>query len=129
MCQDVTGAHRAPDGGASSMADIIVGRQPVLEALRAERPVNRLLVFQDSGRHSILAEILHLAQSQRIPVDFVSRLALDQASGGTAHQGVLAYAGSKAYVTQTRRISEPSSGRPMRQVSTESSSAPVELLG
>ena len=81
------------------MADIIAGRQPVLEALKAERPINRLLVSQDSGRHSIVAEILHLAQSRRIPVDFVPRLSLDQASGATAHQGVLAYAGSKAYVT------------------------------
>lgn len=99
MYQDVAGARRAPGGGASSMPDIIAGRQPVLEALRAERPINRLLVSQDSGRHSILAEILHLAQSQRIPVDFVSRLAMDQACGAVAHQGVLAYAGSKAYVT------------------------------
>jgi len=81
------------------VADIIAGRQPVLEALKAERPINRLLVSQDSGRHSIVAEILHLAQSRRIPVDFVPRLSLDQASGATAHQGVLAYAGSKAYVT------------------------------
>jgi 23S rRNA (guanosine2251-2'-O)-methyltransferase len=87
------------------MADVIAGRQPVLEALKAERPINRLLVSQDSGRHSTLAEILHLAQSQRIPVDFVSRLALDQASGAAAHQGVLAYAGSKAYLGAILRTS------------------------
>ena len=81
------------------MADIIAGRQPVLEALRAGRPVNRVLVLQDVGRHSAVAEILHLAQSRRIPVDYVPRFALEQACGDTVHQGVLAYAGSKDYVT------------------------------
>ena len=81
------------------MTDVIAGRQPVLEALRSGRPVNRLLLARDSGRHSVIAEILHLAQSSRIPVDFVPRLALDQASGDASHQGVVAYAASKSYVT------------------------------
>ncbi len=81
------------------MPDVIAGRQPVLEALRSGRPVNRLLLARDSGRHSVIGEILHLAQSSRIPVDFVSRLVLDEASGDVAHQGVLAYAASKSYVT------------------------------
>ncbi|TFH36178.1 MAG: 23S rRNA (guanosine(2251)-2'-O)-methyltransferase RlmB [Dehalococcoidia bacterium] len=80
------------------MSDIIVGRQPVLEALRSGRPVNRVLLLQDSGRHSVVAEILHLAQVKKIPVDFVSRLALEQASGAAVHQGVLAFAASKSYV-------------------------------
>jgi 23S rRNA (guanosine2251-2'-O)-methyltransferase len=81
------------------MPDLIAGRQPVLEALRAGRPVNRLLLARDSGRHSVLAEILHLAQSARIPVDYVPRTAMDQACGGAVHQGVLAYAAARSYVT------------------------------
>jgi len=81
------------------MTDVIAGRQPVLEALRSGRPVNRVLLSRDSGRHSAVAEILHLAQVNRIPVDFVPKLALDQASGDVAHQGVVAYAASKGYVT------------------------------
>ncbi|MBN1152841.1 MAG: 23S rRNA (guanosine(2251)-2'-O)-methyltransferase RlmB [Dehalococcoidia bacterium] len=83
----------------SRAPDVIAGRQPVLEALKAGRPVNRVLVARDSGRHSVVAEILHLAQLRRIPVDFVSRLVLDQASSATVHQGVLAHAGAKEYVT------------------------------
>lgn len=81
------------------MPDILAGRQPVLEALRAGRPVNRVLVSQDAGRHSVIAEILYLAQSRRIPVDFVPRIALDQTVTGASHQGVIAYAGAKEYVT------------------------------
>jgi len=80
------------------MADILSGRQPVLEALKAGRPINRVLVAQDSGRHSTIAEILHAAQSRRIPVDFVPRLVLDQETGSGAHQGVVAYAAAKDYV-------------------------------
>jgi 23S rRNA (guanosine2251-2'-O)-methyltransferase len=81
------------------MTDVIAGRQPVLEALKSGRPVNRVLLSRDSGRHSVVAEILHLAQVGRIPVDFVPKLALDQASGDVAHQGVVAFAASKGYVT------------------------------
>ena len=80
------------------MTDIIAGRQPVLEALRAGRPINRVLVARDSGRHSVVAEILHLAQLRRIPVDYVPRVVLDQEAGVGVHQGVFAYAGSKDYV-------------------------------
>lgn len=81
------------------MQDTIEGRQPVLEALRAGRPINRVLLAKDVGRHSVIAEILNLAHAHKIPVDFVSKVVLDQASISAAHQGVLAYAGSKSYVT------------------------------
>jgi len=81
------------------MADIIAGRQPVLEALRAGRPINRLLVAQDGGRHSLVAEILHLAQAARTPVDFVSRPVLDQVSRNAVHQGVVAYVAAKEYLS------------------------------
>lgn len=88
----------AIDAGACWMTDIVAGRQPVLESLRAGRPINRLLIAQDSRRHSIIAEILYLARSRRIPVDFVPRAMLDQESNTAVHQGVLAFAGAKAYV-------------------------------
>ncbi len=81
------------------MTDVIAGRQPVLEALRSGRPVNRLLLAREAGRHSVIAEILHLAQASRIPVDFVPRLVLDQAAADVSHQGVVAYVASKSYVS------------------------------
>jgi 23S rRNA (guanosine2251-2'-O)-methyltransferase len=81
------------------MPDVIAGRQPVLEALRAGRPVNRLLVARDAGRHSVLAEILHLAHAAKIPIDYVPRSGLDHACSDAVHQGVLAYAAARSYVT------------------------------
>ena len=84
--------------GTQVMADVIEGRNPVLEALRSGRSVNRLLLASDTGRHSAVAEILRLARAARIPVDYVHRSVIDNASMSTAHQGVIAYAAAKDYV-------------------------------
>ena len=80
------------------MADVIEGRNPVLEALRSGRSVNRVLLAIDTGRHSAVAEILQLARAGKIPVDYVHRSVIDEASMTSAHQGVIAYAAAKEYV-------------------------------
>ena len=79
------------------MADVIEGRNPVLEALRSGRSVNRVLLAIDMGRHSAVAEILRLARAAKIPVDYVHRSVIDEASMTSAHQGVIAYAAAKEY--------------------------------
>jgi len=80
------------------MNDIIVGRQPVLEALRSGRPVNKVLLARDVGRHSAIAEILQRSRARHIPVEYVPAEALADAGGQTLNQGVLAYAAVKDYV-------------------------------
>jgi 23S rRNA (guanosine2251-2'-O)-methyltransferase len=80
------------------MSDIITGRNPVIEALKAGRPINRILLADNIGRHSGVAEILVLAREQGIPVEYVVRQALDE-SGTSAHQGVVAYTAVKDYVS------------------------------
>ncbi|MDO8568053.1 MAG: RNA methyltransferase, partial [Dehalococcoidales bacterium] len=80
------------------MIDTIEGRNPVLEALRAGRPISKILLARDMPRHSAVAEILNLAQSQGIPVEYVERRVLDQKSQTTASQGVIAYAAAKEYL-------------------------------
>lgn len=80
------------------MADTIEGRNPVIEALKSGRPVNRILLARDVGRHSSIAEILHLSQSRGVPVEFVARQAIDRLSRTPANQGVIAYAAAKDYV-------------------------------
>ncbi|MFH1651240.1 MAG: 23S rRNA (guanosine(2251)-2'-O)-methyltransferase RlmB [Chloroflexota bacterium] len=79
------------------MSDIITGRNPVLEALRAGHPVHKILLARNLPRHSGIAEILHLAKEQRIPVEYVPVPTIQQETGGAAHQGVLAYAAARAY--------------------------------
>jgi len=80
------------------MADIIEGRNPVIEALKSGRPINRILLARDIGRHSAIAEVLHLSQARGIPVEYVTRRVIDESSTTSAHQGVIAYAAVKEYV-------------------------------
>jgi 23S rRNA (guanosine2251-2'-O)-methyltransferase len=81
-----------------SAADTVVGRQPVLEALRSGRPINRILLAHDVGRHSVVAEILQLARQKHIPVEYVPGRNLDDAARGSLNQGVLAFAAAKDYI-------------------------------
>ncbi len=80
------------------MVDVIEGRNPVIEALKSGRPVNKILLAGGIERHSAIAEILHLAQVRGIPVEHVERNALDRVSTTGAHQGVIAYTAAKEYV-------------------------------
>lgn len=82
-----------------SMSDIIEGRQPVLEALRSGRAVNRILLARDSERHGTVAEILALARQRGIPFEYVDRKILEKNASTPVHQGVLAYAAAKEYVS------------------------------
>jgi len=80
------------------MADIIEGRNPVIETLKSGRPINRILLARDIGRHGAIAEILHLSQARGIPVQYVTRRVIDESSTTSAHQGVIAYTAVKEYV-------------------------------
>ncbi len=74
---------------------VIVGLHPVREALRAGRPVERVLL--QAGGGSRLGEILELCRQQGIPVRREPRQALDRLAGGAVHQGVVAVAGGGTY--------------------------------
>lgn len=73
-----------------------IGVHPVLEALRARRPLNRVLIAQGSSGHR-LQEVIDLCRELSIPVRFEPREALDRAAGTTAHQGVLALGATHHY--------------------------------
>ena len=81
------------------MADIIEGRQPVLEALRSGRAVNRVLLARDSERHGIVTEIVALARSRGVPYEYVDRVILEKHATTPVHQGVVAYAAAKDYIS------------------------------
>jgi 23S rRNA (guanosine2251-2'-O)-methyltransferase len=81
------------------VSDIIEGRQPVLEALRSGRAINRILLARDSERHGVIAEILALARQRSVPFEYVDRKILDKSASTPVHQGVLAYAAAKEYIS------------------------------
>ena len=74
----------------------LVGVHSVLEALRAGRSIDRLLVARGAGGQR-MQEIIELCRSASIPVRFEPRDALDRLAGGTAHQGILAVAAVQRY--------------------------------
>jgi 23S rRNA (guanosine2251-2'-O)-methyltransferase len=74
----------------------IEGRNPVLEALRAGRSINKLLVAKGSREGSI-REVLALAREKGVLVQEVDRARLDTLAGGRAHQGVIALVAAHRY--------------------------------
>lgn len=77
------------------MSDLLYGRNPVLEALKQERSINKLLVADTEGG---LKTIVQLARSRGIPVQKVDRKVLDGLIQHGKHQGVVAYVAPKDYV-------------------------------
>jgi 23S rRNA (guanosine2251-2'-O)-methyltransferase len=88
---DADGAYTAQTGEP----DVIAGRHPVLEALRAGRPLNKLWVAEHADGGS-LSEILARAREMGVVVQRVPRARLQKVAGD-AHQGVVAFAAARAY--------------------------------
>ena len=74
----------------------LIGRNPVLEAFRAGKTIDRLFV-QDGLREGPISTILREAKKHDTMVDFVKKQRLDEMAGGEAHQGVMAYLASFHY--------------------------------
>jgi len=81
------------------MVDIIEGKNPVIELLKANHPINKILLASNIKQRDAVTEILHLSQIKGIPVEHVARQIIDKQSITGAHQGVIAYAASKEYVS------------------------------
>jgi 23S rRNA (guanosine2251-2'-O)-methyltransferase len=75
---------------------VLSGIHPVAEALRASRPLERVLVAQGAGGPR-LQEIIDMARHASIPVRFEPRAALDRLAGSPAHQGVVAMGAASRY--------------------------------
>lgn len=78
------------------MSGQLEGRNPVLEALRAGRAINKLLVAKGSQEGSI-RQIIALAKEQGIIVQEQERSRLDALAEGRAHQGVIAMVAAHRY--------------------------------
>jgi 23S rRNA (guanosine2251-2'-O)-methyltransferase len=75
---------------------ILVGIHPVAEALRAGRPIERVLIAKGAGGPR-LQEIIDLARQSSTPLRFEARSALDRLAGSAAHQGVVALGAAQKY--------------------------------
>lgn len=80
---------------------VLAGVHPVLEALRAGRPFERVLVAKGAGGPR-LQEIIELCRSSSIPVRFEERGSLDRMAGASSHQGVVGLGAAHHYATLDR---------------------------
>ena len=75
--------------------DYIIGKNPVMEALRSERDINKILIAESSQRGQ-MQQLIQLAKEANVIVQFVPKKKIDQLSDEN-HQGVLAYIAAYQY--------------------------------
>jgi 23S rRNA (guanosine2251-2'-O)-methyltransferase len=75
---------------------LTLGIHPVREALRAHRPIEKILIAKGASGPRV-QEIIELSRAQAVPVRFESRELLDRAAKGVSHQGVIAFGSARDY--------------------------------
>lgn len=85
-------AEAKPNASRSRAArsrEVLIGRNPVLEALRAGVPATSLTVMQFIDSDERVLESIALATEAGLPIQEVTRTELDRGCDGGVHQGVL----------------------------------------
>ncbi|MDY5435684.1 23S rRNA (guanosine(2251)-2'-O)-methyltransferase RlmB [Peptostreptococcus porci] len=75
---------------------LIEGRNPVLEALKNDREIEKILVNKDSKEGSI-KKIIAIAKEKSVVIQNVDRHKLDEMSESHSHQGVIALTAEYKY--------------------------------
>lgn len=75
---------------------IIEGRNPIIEALKNNRPIEKIMVNKASKEGSI-KKILAMAKENKVIIQEVDRHKLDEMSESHAHQGVIAITSDYMY--------------------------------
>ncbi len=82
----VAPGRRGP--GTKDSPELLVGRNPVVEALRAEIPAEALYVALGIDIDERITESIRTAGDRGLPIMEVSRHELDRMTGGVLHQGL-----------------------------------------
>jgi 23S rRNA (guanosine2251-2'-O)-methyltransferase len=78
-----------------SKKNIIVGRNPVIEALQQQTGIDKILLFKNASG-DVINEIRKLAKEQNIPIQYVPNEKLNSLTN-INHQGIIAYRSSVLY--------------------------------
>ncbi len=84
-----TRSAAGPRGGRRSGPSLLMGRNPVVEALRADVPATALYVQSKADADDRWREALRLAVARSIPLMEVGRPELDRMTDGGVHQGLV----------------------------------------
>jgi len=80
------------------IVDIIEGRNPVIEALKAGRPISKILLDKSIRAHGSADQIIRLAKIKAIEIEYVDKQVMDRQSSTGSYQGVMALAAAKKYI-------------------------------
>lgn len=69
-------------------SEIVAGRNPVVEALRAKVPASAVLLAEGIDHDERITESLKVADRRGIPVESITRAALDRLCDRAPHQGI-----------------------------------------
>lgn len=75
--------------------DMIFGRNPVAEALKSGREMERILIQKGAG--GSVGKILSLAKERGVILQYEEKEFLDRKAGGGRHQGVIAFVSAHEY--------------------------------
>lgn len=87
------------------MVDKIEGRNPVMEALRAGREIDKILLAKGTEGGSLI-KILGIAKDRGIPIQYVDRQKINDMATSKAHQGIIALVAAYKYVDYEDIIEE-----------------------
>ena len=96
-CRGFDSSNRSYDGEETISSNAIIGRNPVMEALRNDREIEKILVGK--GAEGSITKIIGIAKDKGIPIYQSDKLTLDRIAAGAPHQGVIAYASAYSYST------------------------------
>jgi 23S rRNA (guanosine2251-2'-O)-methyltransferase len=77
--------------------DKIFGINPIIEALKSGRPIQRLLIAEQRKFDKDVSEIMRLARSGDVEIRMMPRDALNREAPQGVHQGVIAFAAVHEY--------------------------------
>lgn len=79
------------------MSDVIYGKNPIFEAIKAEKPIEKIILLKTVAEKPDFRQIIKLARENKIPYSLVDKHALDRIAGNQAHQGMAAILASREY--------------------------------
>jgi 23S rRNA (guanosine2251-2'-O)-methyltransferase len=88
-------AGRTKTEPAPGAENLIIGRNPVIEALKNGREIDKLLILKDA--EGSIRKLVGMAKDRNLYCQFVEKAALDRVAGGKVHQGVVAFVSGYGY--------------------------------
>ncbi|MFH1612132.1 MAG: 23S rRNA (guanosine(2251)-2'-O)-methyltransferase RlmB [bacterium] len=78
--------------------DILIGRNPIYEALRANKRKFNKIILSDGVEGDSINKIILLTKEKNINTEYQSKNFLDNQTNYASHQGIIAYVSAKEFV-------------------------------